>query len=544
MISFKRFVPIVLLASAAHAQPTDDTTARIDAVFAKYRDTPGCAVGVARAGAPNLTRAYGLANLDYDIPLAPDSIFEAGSVSKQFTAAAVALLALDGKLSLDDPVRNYLPELPAAASDVTIREMLNHTSGFRDWGTVASLSGWPRGKRAHTMPVILDIMSRQQSLNFPAGTQWSYSNSNYNLAAIIVERVSGKSFPLFTRERIFEPLGMTHSSWRDDYSRVVKRRATGYDANRDGTFSISMHSENIYGNCCLMTTVSDLLLWNENFRSGRVGGRALADLMQTPGVLATGDKIDYALGLFVGTYRGKREVSHSGATAGFRAFLTRLPDDDLSIAVLCNRSDANASSFAHRVADVFLGPAAETKTASIADPDLPSRAGLYRDPQTDAVFPLQVKDNALKFGFDRTVDLTYQGNGRYQLFGDSYIQFDQEGFTLHTGHKPPARYVRVTPATPADLAQYAGTYSSDEVGATYRLSVVDGKLTAHVAPGQEIALIPTYADAFRDEDFDLVHFTRGANGAINGFDIAADFSPSEGTGRVARMHFTVLKTPQ
>src|SRR6185503_19215389 len=150
--------------------------------------------------------------------------------------------------------------------------------------------------------------SKQQALNFPAGTQWSYSNTNYNLAAIIVERVSGKSFPDFTRERIFEPLGMTHSGWRDDYQRIVKKRATGYDNLGNGSYQVSMHQENIYGNCCLMTTVGDLLLWNENFESGKVGGKPFAEMMQTPGVLTSGDKIEYALGLIVGKYRDKREV--------------------------------------------------------------------------------------------------------------------------------------------------------------------------------------------------------------------------------------------
>lgn len=520
----------------------DDIAARVDAAFSSYRNTPGCAVGVSRSGKPMLTRAYGLANLDYEVPLTPESIFEAGSVSKQFAAAAVALLALDGRLSLDDPVRKYLPELSPAADAVTIRQMLNHTSGFRDWGTLADLAGWPRGKRAHTMAHVLDIISRQQALNFPAGTQYSYSNSNYNLAALLVERVSGTSFPAFTRERFFEPLGMTHSSWRDDYSRVVKGRATAYEPKRD-SFRMAMHYENIYGNCCLMTTVGDLLLWNENFRSGRVGGTALVDLMQTPGVLASGEKIDYALGLFVGDYRGKREVSHSGATAGYRAFLTRLPDDDLSIAVLCNRADANAPSLAHKVADAFLGLPAEPARPAAIDPDLASRAGLYRDPQSDALLPLQVVGNALRLGFDRGVELTALGNGRYRITQKAQIQFDSGGLTLFTGHKPPAHYVRVNLATPSDLEQYAGTYSSDEVGVTYRLSVVGGKLTAHIGPGQDITLIPTYADAFRDDQPELIHFTRNSVGRVTGFDIAADISLAEGTGRVARLHFTAINSP-
>jgi len=535
----RRIVFVLLFAGRALAQTSDDVAKRIDTVFASYRDTPGCAVGVARGGAPILNRAYGMANLEYDIPLTPNSIFEAGSVSKQFTAAAIVLLAQDGKLSLDDGVRKYIPELSEVADPVTIRQMLNHTAGFRDWGTITSLTGWSRGTRAHTMAHVLDIMSRQRALNFPAGTQYSYSNSNYNLAAIVVERVSGQPFPTFTRDRIFTPLAMTHSSWRDDYLRVVKGRATAYQP-KDGGFRTNMDYESIYGNCCVMTTVGDLLLWNENFRTARVGGKALVEAMQTPGTLTNGEKIDYALGLFVSDYHGKREISHGGATAGYRSFLMRLPDDDLSIAVLCNRGDANAGSFAHKVADVFLPAATEPAGATATDTNIDRFAALYRDPLTDALLPIKVEKNTVRVGFDRSFEITPLGNARYRIRPANEVQFDDGGLLLFTGHKPPARYVRVSQATPspAALEEYAGQYSSDEVGNTYRLSVVGGKLTVHVQPGMDVPLIPTYADAFRDESSELVHFTRDAQGRVDGFDIAADFSMSEGTGRVARLHVT------
>ena len=533
----KRMLVVFLFAASAAAQPVDDAAARIDAIFSQYHDGPGCAVGVSRGGKTVLTRGYGMANLEYDIPITPTTIFEAGSVSKQFTAAAIELLAQDGKLSLDDPIRKYLPELSAAYDPVTIREMLNHTSGIRDWGTLTNLAGWPRGTRAHTMPIVLDILSRQSALNFPAGTQFSYSNSNYNLAAMIVERVSGKSFPDFTRERIFIPLGMTSSGWRDDYSRIVKGRAYAYDPVKGGGYRANMHYENIYGNCCLMTTVGDLLAWNENFRTPRVGGKAFVEAMQTPGLLKTGDKIDYALGLFVQDYHGKREISHSGATAGYRALLLRLPDDDdLSVALLCNRGDAN-TSLAHKVADVFLPAVKDTTPPATPDAD-PSLAGLYRDVLTDAIIPVQVSDKKLTVGFGRGFELQPRGNGRYGTHPQ--LQFDKDGFVLTTGHKPPARYERVAEAKPsaAVLEDYAGTYYSAEVGSPLRFTVDGGKLTVHLLPGQDVPMMPTYADAFRDDAFDLVHFTRGPNGKINGFDLAADFSMGEGTGRVARLHFT------
>ena len=208
-----------LAAQRASAVPD----ASVDQIFGRWAgQTPGCAVGVATAGRSVLEKAYGLADLEHDVPNRPDTIFEAGSVSKQFTAAAVLLLAREGKLSLEDPVRKYVPELPDYGSPLLIRHMLNHMSGLRDWGSIESIAGWPRTTRVYTHAHVLDILSRQKGLNFPPGTRYSYSNSGYNLAAVIVSRVSGKPFAEFSRERLFAPLGLTHTSWRDDFTRVVR----------------------------------------------------------------------------------------------------------------------------------------------------------------------------------------------------------------------------------------------------------------------------------------------------------------------------------
>ena len=199
---------------------------RLDSIFRAYGGAlPGCAVGVSQRGQPAVERAYGMADLEHDVPNVPGTVFEAGSVSKQVTAGAVVLLALDGKLSLDDDVRRYLPELPDYGTPITIRHMLNHTSGLRDWGSMAALGGWPRGTRVYTNDLALDIARRQRTLNYAPGTYYSYTNSGYTLLAVVVGRVSGMSLAEFTRRRIFEPLGMTHTAWRDDFARVVKGRA-------------------------------------------------------------------------------------------------------------------------------------------------------------------------------------------------------------------------------------------------------------------------------------------------------------------------------
>src|SRR5687768_5861273 len=298
------FLSVTVSALVIARQAAGVPAAAVDAIFARWTtQTPGCAVGVSKAGQPVLQKAYGMADLEHDVPNRPDTIFEAGSVSKQFTAAAVLLLAKDGKLSLDDPARKYVPELPDYGAPLTLRHMLQHVSGLRDWGEVASLAGWPRTSRVHTHAHVLDIVKRQRSLNFPSGTRYSYSNTGYNLAAILVARVSGESFAEFSRKRVFEPLGMTRTSWRDDYTRVVKGRAIAYSDGRGG-FSQDMPFENVHGNGGLLTTVGDLLKWTANFSAPKIADAAFVREQQEPGKFNDGRQHGYALGLFIAPYKG------------------------------------------------------------------------------------------------------------------------------------------------------------------------------------------------------------------------------------------------
>jgi CubicO group peptidase (beta-lactamase class C family) len=352
-------LPVLLLAAPAWAQPRVPETA-VDAVFAKWtRTTPGCAVGVAVDGTPVLMKGYGMADLEHDVPNTPDTVFESGSVAKQFTAMAILLLAKDGKLSLDDEVRTHVPELPDYGVSLTIRHMLTHTSGLRDWGSVAGIAGAPRTSREYTHAHVLDIVSRQRSLNFIPGTRWSYSNTGFNLAAIIVSRVSGLSFAEFSTRRIFAPLGMTRTEWRDDHQRIVKGRAIAYSTvgtvTTPTTYQIEMPFENVHGNGGLLTTVGDLLKWNENFVTPKVGDAALIAEMQRVGRFNDGRNLDYAFGLYVRPLDGVRNIYHSGSTAGYRAHLNRFPDRHTSVAVLCNTSNGDATRAANAVSRLSLG---------------------------------------------------------------------------------------------------------------------------------------------------------------------------------------------
>jgi CubicO group peptidase (beta-lactamase class C family) len=394
------------LAPAAQMVATPEKV--VDEVFGKWSSTtPGCAVGVAIGGKPVLLKAYGMADLEHDVRNTPDTIFEAGSVSKQFTVLAVQLLASEGKLTLDDPVRKYIPELPEYNVPVTIRHMLNHTSGLRDWGSVESIAGWPRTTREYTHAHVLDIASRQKSLNFDPGSHWSYSNTGFNLATIIVSRVSGMPFPEFEQQRIFKPLGMTHTSWRDDHTRIVKGRAMAYSL-QGGEYHTEMPFENVYGNGGLLTTVGDLLIWNENFVSPKVGTDKALKEMAAAGHFNDGKPLDYGLGLFLEDHRGVKNVYHSGSTAGYRAHLNRFPESQTSVAVLCNGTNGDATRAANSVSDIFLGdhlkpapsPRGPAAPAAPFEPkptaaQLNALAGSYWSDEAETLLIAAIGDNGL-----------------------------------------------------------------------------------------------------------------------------------------------------
>jgi CubicO group peptidase (beta-lactamase class C family) len=397
---------IVALPATLAAQARD-LSPLVEGVFARWDSTtsPGCSVGIDRAGQPRFTRAFGSADLEYDIPNKPETIFEAGSISKQFTATATVLLALDGKLNLADDVRKYVPELPTYERPITIRHLLNHTSGLRDWGEIADLAGWPRGSRVHTHDDVLDILHRQRAVNYPPGDRYSYTNSGYNLLAIIVSRVSGQPFATFSRERIFKSLGLTSTQWRDDYRRIVKGRAQAYSV-RNGQWELEMPFENVHGNGGLLTTVGDLLTWTAMLEHPTPAWKPVVDSLHVRGILTTGDTITYALGLVVDQYRGVRMVEHSGATAGYRAELRRFPGRGLAIAVLCNAASANPVAYATQLSDSLLGsalgpvaarpsrPRADTSMA-VSPSDLGAYVGSYYSPDVETTLDASVKDGNL-----------------------------------------------------------------------------------------------------------------------------------------------------
>lgn len=532
-LRFSQLVGVVAIAIASVAgearlsgQPAADVEITVDRVFEKWTtSTPGCAVGVAVSGKPVLSKAYGMADLEHDVRNNPETIFEAGSVSKQFTAAAMLLLAREGKLSLDEPARKYIPELPDYGQPLTIRHMLNHTSGLRDWGSVAGIAGWPRTMRMHTHAHVLDIVSRQRALNFPSGTRYSYSNTGYNLAAIIVSRVGGMPFAEFTRQRIFEPLGMTRTSWRDDHARIVKDRAISYADDR-GSFRTLMPFENVHGNGGLLTTVGDLLKWNENFVTHKVGDQAFVDEQERPGRFTDGRVHGYALGLQVGEYKGLREVAHGGSTAGYRAYLSRYPDPQVSVAVLCNASSVNPTQYAHTVGDVFLGtrakpPAPITPKHVLTPAEIDATVGMYRNTQTGAPLTVVRADNGLRI--ERGPALLAMSPARFVAADGDVWELGQGGSSRHIdSYGTVDTFARVSPVTPTleQLKALTGTYASEDTEVVMHATIDGNDLVLRRRPDATIKLTPIYADAFSSQ-LGTILFRRNG-GRVSAFSVVQD----------------------
>jgi CubicO group peptidase (beta-lactamase class C family) len=407
----------VALASAAAAQaPGGDSRLEraLDRIFAEWdrSDGPGCAVGVARQGRLVAARGYGLASLEHAVPITPDTVFYAGSISKQFTAAAIAMLAREGRLGLDDDLRRHVPELPAYEAPITIRHLVHHTSGLRDYSTLLALAG-RRGDEAFDNRAVLQIAARQQALNFAPGDEFLYSNTGYALLAIVVERASGMRFSEYVERVFFQPLGMHQSHFHDDLRRLVPNRAFGYSLRPGGGWDLDAPYNERVGAGGLFTTVGDLLKWDAGVREGTVGGRALADQLEKPGRLNNGRRLLYAFGLRLGENRGLRIVEHGGSLGGYRAHLTRFPDDGVSVACLCNFGTAAPGALVRRVADVALQGrfphragsraaaarlsrrASEDGPVPAGDGALAGYAGAYTCPELDAAYTVVLRDSGL-----------------------------------------------------------------------------------------------------------------------------------------------------
>lgn len=536
-----------LLSSQTPKPALENLLARVDAIFQKMDSTvsPGCALSVMKDGKIIYERGYGMADLDHNVAITPTTVFHVASMSKQFTAASILLLAQQGKLSLDDPVRKYIPELPDFGTPVTIRELIHHTSGLRDQWDLLGLWGWRYSLDLITNDDVLYVVSRQKELNFPPGTKHLYSNTGYTLLGEIVKRVSGKSLREFTTENIYQPLGMKNTHFRDDHAEIIKNIAYGYEPAKD-TFRLSVTNFDTVGATSLMTTVEDLAQWDENFYHPRVGGPELIKQMVERGKLNNGEQLDYASGLVIGKYRGLNTVDHGGADAGYRSDMIRFPDQHFSSACLCNLATADPGELNRKVAEVYLekqmtpaepARADDEKPVQLTPEQLAEHAGMYVN-QDDDVIRVFVKDNALRVGDDHdNYELKPLAPNRFRPpFGPFDFTFDgprrrESGkLTIQWNVEKPDVYNAVPPFAPseADLKPYAGVYSSEEIGSLYTVKTENGKLVLHRLKADPDTLLPVTRELFT-ASVGSIRFTRGAKGEISGFLLS--------TGRIRNLRF-------
>jgi CubicO group peptidase (beta-lactamase class C family) len=538
-------VAILLLVPAPHVRiraQTDSTLIRrVDAVLAPWRhdDSPGCALGVDRDGAPLLRRAVGMANLEAGSRWSIGTISESGSVAKQFVAAGLVLLARDGKLSLDDDISRWIPEVRGLGRRITVRHLLTHTSGLPDRYLLHEVEGRPAGEVDHPNAEVMHVVSRLRELNFDPGEDYLYSNTGYVVAVAVLERVSGRSLQQFTDERIFRPLGMTSTRWREDHRPVVAGRAAAYTGSRARGFANDHPFTRVFGSGGLLTTVDDFLKWQAALQRGGAWG-PVRDSLEVVGRLNDGTVLTYGLGVGVGSWRGLRVVSHTGSTGGYRAALFRYPERNVAIALLCNVGSVNPALVARQVAEVVLDG-----VLAAADPDpqpiaadsarLALLAGVYHSPRTEEVVVLSVREGRLVEGTTRLIPVAPE-RFRFPTGGASLVVVSSPAGTpqrlrVESPGSRAVEYVRVAPPRidAARLAGYAGRYRSPELGAEYQLAVERDTLRLLRSWRPALPLTPLHEDGFRLDGASRVRFLRGPDGAVTGFVIWA--------GRVRHLRF-------
>ena len=519
---------------------------QVDQIFAEWdkSDSPGCALAVIRDGEIIYTRGYGMANLEHDVPIKPETIFDIGSTSKQFTALSILLLARHGELSLDDPIQKYLPEIPEYENPVTVRNLVHHTSGLRDYLVLLALSNKPF-ENDYQEEEVIKLIASQKSLNFQPGEEFLYCNSGYLLMAEIVERVSGKNLREYADENIFKPLGMKNTHFHNNFKMIVKNRASAYAPLEEGGFEIDMGIFDVLGDGAVYTNVKDLFLWDQNFYHNILDGGdpELLTQMQTPGFLNSGEALDYAFGLRVSEYRGLKTVQHGGSWYGYRAQLIRFPEQKFSVICLANLGSMSPDNLAIKVAEVYLGDLmtkeeiqteGEAETDEITAFDLPleklqSFCGKYKSKTGGNMVELELSDQNLFLkimGLSaklvpqsenelRSIESPY--DIRVKLGGnplDMELDVNQgmladslqkaEDFSLSTG----------------ELEEYCGDYYSDELDITYTLAIKEEIIQVSPKVLYMGSLNPVEKDVFNAKMPDF-NFIRDENGKITSFKLDA-----------------------
>ncbi|MCY4159262.1 MAG: serine hydrolase [Bacteroidetes bacterium] len=383
--------------------------AKLDSLFSAVDqpNVPGAAIVITRGNTIHFSKGYGIADLEHNVPVTDSTVFMVASVSKQFTAYAIALLATHGEISLQDPVTDYIPELNSVSPSITIQHLVYHTSGLRDEFTLLALAGYRMDDQI-TKEDILRLIYRQRELNFNPGTRYLYSNSGYTLLAEIIERVSGQSFADWTHENLFQPLGMMDSHFRSTTEQITPNVASGYITTSDGYRAQRVNYSSV-GASGLYTTTLDLGRWLIALRNSELGGSQTQELAHTRGITSHGDTLNYAFGLSYGRFRGTEFIGHSGSHRGYRAWAGRFPDHDLGIAVLGNLEEFDPHQMAQKVASLF-----------IEEKSLYAYEGIYHSRELDNTIYISLESDTLRASSQRGKLATLSRTGRDSFRSDTW----------------------------------------------------------------------------------------------------------------------------
>ncbi|MBL7698541.1 MAG: serine hydrolase [Chitinophagaceae bacterium] len=539
---------IIFLFSKCHAQLPPGVEAKIDSVFQQWNNagSPGAAVAIVKDGKTIFTKGYGIANLEYGIPITPASVFHIASESKKYTAFSIALLAKQGKLSLDDDIRKYLPYVQDFRKKITIRHLISHTSGLRDqWQSLVIAGG--QMDDVISQDHVIKFVSQQKELNFDPGERMLYCNTGYTLLAEIVKKASGQSLRAFTEQNIFKPLKMTNAHFNDNYTEIVKNRVNSYYPAGIGRYSNSVLSYSTVGATSLLTTVEDEAKWLINYENMQVGSKELFDQVFETSVLNNGNKTEYGFGVFINNYKGHKRIGHGGADAGFRSYSCYYPNDRLGIVIFSNLGVMNPTGLSEKIADIMFGDKnSETKPGNTSNGDTASFkyfTGSYLSPEMGSLGVVEKNTRLFLQLGGGEFPMSYEKEKTYSLFDGFFsIRFDRAAAGKSTGMEIKSfgstLYAkRFTPASlnERDLDAYTGTYYSDELDATYYIVKENGQLLLRHRKHPDGTLRPITASQFSSSNWwmDNLLFNTDTGGKITGFEVNAQ--------RVLHLKFKKIK---
>jgi len=519
-----------------HAQSSDSLEAQVDSLMAEYNreGSPGAVVGVFREGEVTFAKGYGMADLAHQIPITPETRFNIGSVSKQFLGFAFALLAEQGKLSLEDPVRRHLPDWPTFSQTVTLRHLLTHTSGYREAYGTLYLAGRVPGQDYLPREEALEVVRRQPKLEFRPGSEFQYNSTAFVILAEVLEQVTGEAPAKWMQENVFRPLGMTETSIEQEVGQVIPKAAGSYtDADHEG-YVQEVSNRAIFGAAEVFTTVGDLAKWTRNFRTAEVGGRAVQERFRPPFVLTSGDTTGYGLGLFNDERRGLQRLQHSGAHAGYRTQLSYYPALDAGLVVMSNYDGVDTRETAQKVAEIAFGKHMSPKNAkpertlveksvSVDSTLLRRYAGTYQTDDGDIYTFKQKGDTLFAEGIGALIarsDTLFQLKG---IAAQIAFHLDPEREVKQATIQVPSgdlslRPVELWSPSMEELRAFAGRYYSPELETVYTFAVEDSQLVAQHRWHGKLRFRPEQENTFQAEEAGIqVQFERNKVGLTIGY---------------------------